>query len=316
MSRIRKPNSMSSKSTTPSPLSFELSSLISESAVLATGIISQRDRVAEIRRLESEQESVKSAVEAETLTFSDGSDRLAKIGNDLALLTFTKDKRASALLAAYLNLRDRGLSLKMEILASIEQAEAIIVGDRQLEVSAVLRGWKGAMPVKAAPLSLIEIANACPKIQALQGHRDALSAWRPDRGIAALAAVAGPAIAAVDGVPGKVPVESLYGGISEREHVVLKGWDGKSQSLQTIAEFATPSEAETLFHEIRGKAGWLGLKQVFKFGISNPNNSHSFGNEFFEPDHRENNAAGIDRQHSGDNERFFNEAGAWAKAAA
>lgn len=255
----------------PTDLQSRVQAIAADADRLKASLAAQQARLSDLAVITEKQNAVHVQLEAEELDYPTASARLAELADHHAALSWTTSRKGEAVLAATHALRQNCVNLKDDLLSAINRASGGAVHERQAEVSRLMAGWTGT-EAPAAPLPILTIANACPTCRALDGHRVALEARKPDHGPAAFAAAASPAADALALLPVPEDAGLRLGGISRREVSAIYGWDGASDAPELVATFATPAEANDAYQKLRNQSGFAGLRQLFRMEGAGPDN--------------------------------------------
>lgn len=304
-------------STTPeSSLHAAVKALETNAVALSVEVKKQRERVNNLTATNQKQDEVRAGVEAETIPFAKGSVDLAALSAEADLLVFTIEKRAPELRNAYVNLRSNALDLKVAVLGHIDRAQAWQVAARQKEISAMMATWGSSEGDTSTPVSLRTLLANCPVLQKLEGHRTNLGALRPGAGVSRILEVCKTAVEDLAGLEALPEQEPLWGGYANNSHSVIRAWYGKERRHEIVAEFDSRGEAEAYFSTLRGRTGFLGLRDILMFDESNPCAVYSYvAGDAIEPDRLDISAC-FERDHSGRCEIFFGEVERWLAPAA
>ena len=261
------------------PLDKALRDLATDAEALAGATTAQAARNGSLAQLQATEAATLAEVASETLDFRAGAAALAENRGEQDALGHAIELRALELTGNANRLLADGIDLKGGILAALAATTGGILLERQAQVGSLLESWGGPSTAPSSPVAAAAIAATCPKIAKLDGHRERLEKWQFLDGFAALARVAGAALAELAKHPVPAAVEPLRGGYSEQSRAQIAGWRGSKPELEVVADFANSAEAAAAFGEIRARSGFLGFVDVRLFDGASPRNQVRFPNE-------------------------------------
>ena len=299
----------------PHPLALTLEGLKASAATLRQELGNQTVRLADLARLKEEKAILVQAIDAESVSYVEGSADLAVLDQRLDVLGWTTNKRGVSAVVEFHNLTGRALELKVSVMGGIDAASSAVVSKRQKEAADLIASWDKTTPAPS-PLPVSLIVAACPTVRQLEAHRGTLEAVKIDMGLAALAEALEPILSLLASIPVPPVRPRLFGGYTSRGLTTVAGWNGSDAWLETIAVFERASDASNFYNEFRGRSGYCGFTQLVLMDEAHPYHSRYFESE---------QHSGLDikmiaeyariHPHSeGTTTRFFETAATWLKA--
>ena len=265
--------------THPHPLALALSDLTAAAEALAAAVAAQSSRNANLATVRTAESETLADVAAEKIDYRAGAAALAENRGKQDAVEHLVGIRAGELTGNANKILSDAVQFKSDLLAALSATAGAILLARQAEVGSLLASWNGTSSAPSAPCPAVSIAAACPKIAALDTHRQHLEKWQFLDGFRVLAKITGAALAELGRHPIPDAAEPLRGGYSEQNRAQIVGWRGAERRLEVVADFANSAEAAAAFAEIRARSGYLGFADVSLFDGAAPRNRVHFPNE-------------------------------------